>query len=185
MVNIRQNDAIAQISELVASFCGEYEISVNLSQDMPDGYETAFGTYDVTVNTLFLNFSMLQSAPEYEILFYLYHELRHALQYLHPELFDAQIQESRQYVVLYNGTCFKLVGNNWHQCVLEGEEDYFTDAYMSLPYEMDANNFAYEKVKTILGDLPELQKLYRAWMPKTRWPYEEHRKLFARIEHGI
>lgn len=54
-------------------------------------YETAYGTYDVTVNTLFLNTAILQGAPEYGVLFYLFHELRHAVQYLRPELFDAQI----------------------------------------------------------------------------------------------
>lgn len=50
-------------------------------------YETAYGTYDVTVNTLFLNTAILQGAPEYGVLFYLFHELRHAVQYLHPVLF--------------------------------------------------------------------------------------------------
>ena len=77
---------------------------------MPSGYETAYGTYDVTINTLFLNTKILHDAPEHEVLFYLFHELRHALQYLRPELFDEQIQESRFYVVLYNGVCYKLVG---------------------------------------------------------------------------
>ena len=54
---------------------------------MPKGYETANGTFDPTVNTLFINKEMLQSQPEYEQMFYLFHELRHALQYLHPESF--------------------------------------------------------------------------------------------------
>lgn len=77
----------------------------------------------------------------------MYHELRHAMQYLKPERFDETIQESRFYVVLYNGTCFKLVDHDWKECVLDGEEEYFTAAYLSLPYEMDANTFAYERVK--------------------------------------
>ena len=50
-------------------------------------YETVYGTYDVTVNTLFLNTAILQGAPEYGVLFYLFHELRHAVQYLRPVLF--------------------------------------------------------------------------------------------------
>ena len=61
---------------------------------MPKGYETANGTFDPTVNTLFINKEMLQSQPEYEQMFYLFHELRHALQYLHPERFDELISAS-------------------------------------------------------------------------------------------
>ena len=41
---------------------------------MPKGYETANGTFDPTVNTLFINKEMLQSQPEYEQMFYLFTE---------------------------------------------------------------------------------------------------------------
>lgn len=68
---------------------------------MPKGYETANGTFDPTVNTLFINKEMLQSQPEYEQMFYLFHELRHALQYLHPESFDGLIARSRLYAQLH------------------------------------------------------------------------------------
>ena len=40
---------------------------------MPEGYETANGTFDPTVNMLFINKEMLQSQPEYEQMFYLFH----------------------------------------------------------------------------------------------------------------
>lgn len=82
-------------------YCGKYDLDITLSWEMPEGYETAFGSFDPTCHTLFLNKSPLQSAPEQEALFYLYHELRHALQYLCPERFDQQIQTSRFYVILY------------------------------------------------------------------------------------
>lgn len=170
------------IERLVADFCAEYALEVRVSYHMPEGYETAFGTYDVTVNTLYLNYDLLKSAPQWEVLYYVYHELRHAMQYLKPERFDETIQESRFYVVLYNGTCFKLVDQNWKGCVLEGNEDDFTAAYLSLPYEMDANTFAYEQVKALCGDSPELLRLYRGWMPERPWNYEEHKTLFQRIE---
>lgn len=169
------------IVELTEAFCAENGLSVTLSGNMPAGYETAFGTYDVTVNTLFLNSAMLQGAPEYEVLYYLYHELRHAMQYVHPERFDPQIRESRFYVVLYNGICYKLMDSEWHDCVLEGEENLM-DAYLSLPYEVDANGFAYETVRSMLGDSSELQKLYGSWMPKRKWQYDELRELFERID---
>ena len=170
------------IAEIVNGFCRENGISLKLSYDMPVGYETAYGTYDVTVNTLFLNAAVLQTAPKYEVLFYLFHELRHAMQYLCPMQFDKQIQESRFYVILYNGVCFKLVDNEWQKCVLEGSEDYFTHAYVNLSYELDANAFAYEKVKGICGDTLELQELYAFWMPKEKFDYNEYQKLFCRID---
>jgi hypothetical protein len=51
------------------------------------------------------------------------------MQYLRPESFDPQIQESRFYVVLYNGVCYKLVANAWQEVVMEGAEDYSVDIY--------------------------------------------------------
>ncbi len=171
-----------EIERIVLKFCRENSIAVKLSYDMPTGYETAYGTYDVTVNTLFINIAMLQNAPRYEILFYLFHELRHAVQHLCPMLFDAQIKESVIYVILYNGTCYKLVGNAWQECRLDGDTDYFARAYKNLPYEMDANTFAYERVKQICGDSAQLQELLAFWIPKDSFDYEEYRKLFRRID---
>lgn len=95
-------------STLVESICAERGLSVVLSWDMPQGYETANGTFDPVAKTLFLNPAVLQSAAEYEAMFYLVHELRHAEQYQHPERFDAMIRVSLPYVVLYDGTCFRL-----------------------------------------------------------------------------
>ena len=91
-------------STLVESICAERGLSVVLSWDMPQGYETANGTFDPVAKTLFLNPAVLQSAPEYEAMFYLVHELRHAEQYQHPERFDETIRRSLPYVVLYDGT---------------------------------------------------------------------------------
>ncbi len=174
-----------EIENIVQAFCYENGIEVTLSYDMPSGYETAYGTYDVTVNTLFLNIAMLQNAPRYEVLFYLFHELRHAMQYLCPMLFDEQIKESMVYVILYNCICYKLVDNEWKECVLPGDESYFTHAYMSLPCEMDANTFAYEMVKQICGDSAELRELLAFWIPKDSFDFEEHRTLFRRIDEKL
>lgn len=174
-----------KIINLVEVFCRENDISVNLSHDMPTGYETAYGTYDVTVNTLYLNTAILRDAPEYEVLFYLFHELRHAVQYLHPELFDTQIQESRFYVVLYNGVCFRLDGNAWQEVTLDGSEDYFNRAYINLPYELEANAFAYEKVKEICGDTAQLRELYAFWVPTVQMQYQELGRLFRQIDEEV
>ena len=189
--------------KIFADFLRENDIDVRLSHDMPAGYERAYGTYDVVDNTLYLNTEMLKDAPDYEVLFYLYHELRHAVQYLHPELFNGQIQASRFYVVLYNGTCFRLAGGAWLECrpemseaseasevseasetpeAVDGTEDYFLRAYLSLPYEIDANAFAYRRVKDMCGDSPELCSLYGLWTPLERLEYGEFRRLFGRID---
>lgn len=176
---------MSKIEELVAVFCTQHSLAVTVSYDMPEGYETAFGTYDVTKNTLYLNSGRLERAHQWEVLYYVYHELRHAMQYLKPEQFDAQIQESRYYVVLYNGTCFKLVYDAWKECVLEGQEADFTAAYLSLPYELDANTFAYETVRALWGDLPELLRLYQGWMPERPWGQEKLRALFRRIDEKV
>ena len=170
------------VYEIVKEFCHKNNISVKLSYDMPAGYETAYGTYDVTKNTLFLNMVLLKDVPRYEVLFYLFHELRHAVQYLLPSLFDETIQKSRFYVVLYNGVCFRLADGQWQSCALEGPEEYFTRAYMSLPYELDANIFAYEKTRELCGDTEALQQLYGFWVPKEKMNYWEHKALFDRID---
>ena len=118
------------LSEKVTAFCRDHSLDVKLSSEMPAGYETAFGTYDVTVNTLFLNEKLLERAPQWEVLYYLYHELR-------------------------------------------------------LPYEFGANNFAYQKVQKVLGSSPELENLYRSWMPDTPWQYEKLEALFRRIDRRL
>ncbi len=174
-----------EIKKIVQEFCYENGIEVMLSYDMPVGYETAYGTYDVTINTLFLNTAILQNAPQYEVLFYLFHELRHAMQYLRPIIFDDKIKESINYVILYNGICYKLINNEWKECVLPGDEIYFTRAYMNLPYEIDANTFAYEKTKDICGDIEGLKELLDFWVSKESFDYEEHRKLFWRIDEKL
>ncbi len=174
-----------EIEKLALEFCRESGIEVTLSYNMPAGYQTAYGTYDVTVNTLFLNTAILCDAPRYEMLFYLFHELRHSMQYLRPMRFGERIKESIRYVILYNGICYKLVDNEWKECALAGDESYFTRAYMSLPYEVDANNFAYEKTKEICGNSAELRELFDFWTPKDGFDYEEHKNLFRRIEIAI
>ena len=45
---------MSDIEKIVNVFCCVNGLSVKLSYDMPSGYETAYGTYDVTINTWFL-----------------------------------------------------------------------------------------------------------------------------------
>ena len=171
-----------EIQALFRNFCKENDLPVRLSQEMPAGYETAFGTYDVTEGTLFINVPVLTHAPDYAALFYVYHELRHAVQYCHPDRFPKPVRESLPYVILFNGTCFRLADHGWRECVLEGDTDDFTDVYLSLPYEKDANAFAYHTVGAILGLSPELAELYAGWLPQRERTFEEQQRLFRLID---
>lgn len=166
-------------------YCKEHDLEIALSWEMPEGYETAFGSFDPTRRTLFLNKSMLRTAPEEKALFYLHHELRHALQYLRPELFNQQVQTSRFYVVLYNGVCYKLADNTWKMCVLTGDTEYFKAAYLSLPYEQDANVYAYQAVREIIGNTTALRELASAWTPANPLPAEELERLFCLIDKSM
>ena len=41
--------------KLFRMYCEENSLTINLSFDMPEGYETANGTFDPTANTLFIS----------------------------------------------------------------------------------------------------------------------------------
>ena len=146
--------------KIFMDYCAENGLAISLSYDMPAGYENANGMFDPAVNTLFINKDFLKDLPDYEQMFYLFHELRHALQYLCSERFDARILKSRQYVIMYDGHCYKLVQEEWKECVLEGSTEYFSALYFGQPYEADANEFAYEKVKSICGESVALDDLH-------------------------
>lgn len=118
-------------------------------------------------------------------MFYLFHELRHALQYLHPERFDGLISRSRLYVIQYDGTCYKLVDGKWKECKLEGSIEFLTELYLGQPHERDANDFAYERVKALLGASPELQELLAFWTPKKPISDQVYEELYRQIDDMI
>ncbi len=175
---------LSDAAKLAGDFCAEKDLKISLSFQMPPGYETANGTFDPVKKTLFLNEEVLRGVPEYEAAFYLFHELRHAEQYQHPERFDETIRRSLPYVVLYDGTCYRLNRGGWQGCCLSGEED-FADIYLGLPYEVDANEYAYARVRSLCGDSEELGKLRDFWRPKRRRPEEVYQRLFQRIDEAI
>ena len=175
---------LSDAAKLAGDFCAEKDLKISLSFQMPPGYETANGTFDPVKKTLFLNEEVLRGVPEYEAAFYLFHELRHAEQYQHPERFDETIRRSLPYVVLYDGTCYRLDRGGWQECCLSGEED-FADIYLGLPYEVDANEYAYARVRSLCGDSEELGKLRDFWRPKRRPPEEVYQRLFQRIDEAI
>ncbi len=174
------------IEKLFYSFIKENSLDIQLSYVMPSGYEDAFGTFDITIKTLFLNRNLLEDESEFEALFYFYHELRHALQYIHPQKFPKSIRESINYVILYNGLCFKLVNGEWKKCQLVGNEEYFTVVYENLPYELDANLYARDMVKALLPEYKsDIESLYNSWLPQKHISEEELTSIFRQIDSSL
>ena len=133
------------VQKIFNEFVEKNNLKIHLSFTMPKGYETAFGTFDVTKQTLFLNKNLFDKKER--LLFSLFHELCHAKQYSHPDIFDKEVALSLPYVVLYDGTVFKLEKGQWKSgklCLPNAME-----IYNNLPYELSANRFAFEECKKI------------------------------------
>lgn len=173
------------IEKIVTDFCRKYHLNIHFSTDMPEGYETANAAFDITKNTLFFNAVMLAEAQNYEVLFYLFHELRHALQYTCPHLFSEVLRLSLDYVLMYDGTCYKMVDGDWVECKLDGTEQFLSNAYLGQPYELDANHFAYEQVKRVIGASKDLDELYSFWIPKNGLSDGEYMRLYKEIDTKI
>lgn len=164
------------------AYCKSHGLNLHLSFDMPSGYETANGTFDVIRKTVFLNEKQLRQSPDYEKAFFLFHELRHALQYLCPHQFSDSIRRSLSYIIMYDGSCYKLVHEHYLSCKLDGSEEYFTNLYLGQPHEVDANTFAYEQVQKLYGDSEALQKLFHFWIPRQFISDETYNTVFSLID---
>ncbi len=80
---------------------------------------------------------------------------------------------------------FQCLDGEWKTCKLDGSEDFFAEMYLGQPYEMDANIFAYEQVKSLLSDSPELQALYSFWMPKESISDDVFREIYCKFDRAI
>ena len=86
---------------------------------------------------------------------------------------------------MYDGTCYKKVGDKYYKYKINGDEEFLKNLYISQPYEMDANKYAYKKVCGVIGFSKELEQLYHRWMPKSRVPNEIYRLIYKEIDEGI
>lgn len=166
-------------------YCKETGLELSLCFDMPEGYETANGLFDDEQKMVYINGKMLEEVPDFEKTFYLFHELRHAAQYLKPEQFPEMIRRSLQYVIQYNGTCYKLVDGEYRECVLQGGEARFGELYLGQPHEMDANQYAFEQTRKIFGESEGLKKLYDFWLPNHPIPDEIYPTVYAEIDKKV
>lgn len=187
------DERIQIILSLLSDLKKSYQLSTEISFDMPSGYETVCGLYDHTISCLFLNKKFLEEPSSTEALYYFFHEFRHVLQYERSDLFSPELIKSLPYIIQYDGNCFKLVDNNWYHVKLSGEEAYFTDLYLSLPYEADANKFAFSCLTSCSSDLKiteEVKHLYNFWCPKYNTISKERisselSRVFAEIDKEI
>ena len=166
------------------TFCKKENIKIDISFSMPKGYENAYGTFDAVKNILFANFNLLKT--NYCNLFYLFHELRHAKQYINKKLFSKELQKSLDYVVLYDGTCYKLKNNKWKKSKLKANLD-FLNLYKNLPYEIDANKYAFKKMKKLINkdEYNTLIKIYKNTLPTIKIKKKEIQNLFNTIDEKI
>lgn len=163
-------------------YCHENRLALHLSFEMPSGYEAANGTFDVASKTIFINERLLDKSSDYKKAFFLFHELRHASQYLSLNQFSDAIKRSSQYIIMYDGTCYKLVNGDYLKCKLTGDETYLTNLYLGQPHEVDANRFAYEQTRKLYGDSDELKELFHFWMPRQAVPDKIYDDVFSFID---
>lgn len=131
------------IEKQFKKFVDCYKLQSTLCFNMPKDFESAFGIFDVVKNILYINISNELSFER--IVYTFYHELRHALQYNYSKKFSKDIQKTLPYVIHYDGNCYMLKNNEWLHCKIDNEELNFVEIYKSFPYEIDANEFAYEQ----------------------------------------
>jgi len=167
-------------ARIVNDYCLENNLSLGISFNMPSGYESANGMYDDETKTIYINLN--NNLPEYEQAFYLYHELRHALQYNQSEHFSDELIMSLRYVIMYDGTCYKNINGSYLKRKINGESNYLLDLYKGQLYEVDANNFAYEMAKKVYGDIPELKELYNLFRPTRYVSFNEYKQIYALID---
>lgn len=175
-------DALCDLRTRFRAECESEGLDWQLSADMPRGFEDAFGTCDPTTRTVYLNADALGGMPECERLFHLYHELRHAAQYAHPERFGEIIARSLSYAVGYDGVCYRLYGDDWRECTLEGSREYFTAMYLGQPGERDANEYALSRVREISGEVKELDELAAFRTPAVLPGEDEYVRLYELID---
>lgn len=156
------------IEKKFEEFKGKFGLKVSLCFDLPKEFAGAFGLYDVTKNILYVNID--EKISYVRLIFTFYHELRHALQYNFPEMYNSYIQMTLPYIVHFDGNCYMLKCNKWIHCSIQNQKFDFMEIYKSFPYEIDANTFAYRQAMNCLkdNDVDELDKIFKQSMPNEK-----------------
>lgn len=152
----------------------KYDLNVVLETVMPIGYESANGITNISQNKIFINLKGNKKDNSIMPLFSLLHEIRHVIQYRYNEQFSPLLVRSLQYVIMYDGHAYKLVDNQWLECILQEEQDYCKELYLLSPNEIDANKYAYNYLLNIIPEWKEkLDAILNFWSPKYLYIAEE------------
>ena len=103
------------------------------------------------------------------------------------KMFDKKIQDSLKYVIHYNGDCYKLTEKGWIYCKIDDKKLNFTEIYKGLPYEIDANQFAFDNSKQHLNQsqLYELEEIFKKFMPTIQIPEDTYYAIYKEIDEKI
>lgn len=152
----------------------EYDLNIVLETVMPIGYESANGITDISQNKIFINLQGDKKDNSIMPLFSLLHEMRHVIQYRYNEQFSQLLVRSLQYAIMYDGHAYKLVDNEWLECVLQEEQEYCKELYLLSPNEIDANKYAYNYLLNIIPEWKgKLDAILNFWLPKYLYITEE------------
>lgn len=119
------------------------------------GFETAFANYDKEKKVIFLNPKYIEANSLF-IIWNLFHEIRHAIQYKNQDLiFQGYIPmddfyRSLRYYFTYDGTIYRFNNDEEFQYKIKQDEDFCLELYLRNPMEMDANKFAYKEMENII-----------------------------------
>lgn len=129
------------------------------------GFEGAHASYAPHARRVYISEALLLGPP-HECAWYLLHELRHAWQYQHPERLPALVRLSLNYVIQYDGVCWKRTDRGWQQASLPGDEASWLDLYTNQPHEVDANDAAYALLYGLVSasEREPLEQLRRFWI---------------------
>lgn len=120
-----------------------------------EGFETAFANCDKEEKVIFLNPEYI-GANSLFIIWNLFHEIRHAIQYKNQDLiFQGYIPmddfyRSFRYYFTYDGTLYRFNNDEEFQYKIKQDEDFCIELYLRNPMEMDANKFAYKEMENII-----------------------------------
>jgi hypothetical protein len=151
--NFNDLEKTSVIENIFLELSSEYKLNLKLDYRMTENFEEAFGNYDSILNIIYINkyktFNEVVIIP----LFTLLHEMRHAMHFINPKMFSPVIQKSQYYPILWDlNVAYKLCDGKYMECKLDYSKDYLEELCLLSPNEMDANVFAYEYIKTLLGD---------------------------------
>lgn len=174
-----------EIRLLVQPFAEDF---ATLSFAMDPTHAEEFARYDRQTGVLHINAALLPQAPVWAVYFYIYKALRYAHQCRLPDRFDAAVQRSLPYAIWGIGKCAKWDGKRWLPCKIEGDKEFFEEAWRSLPYEMECVEYATYEAYDMLSwdsDRDNLHLLAQLHAPRKQLDDKALADLYGHIDAQV